>query len=114
VLQRAETAHVLGPLLRAAPPRRTAVRLLIPAPGRDAAAAAAALRDLADYLQQRSRCGVVRLPACDEREGGGAAPARTLYLIPPAAGVAAALGAPEPAGESGAMLWALVLPGDAK
>jgi hypothetical protein len=95
VLARAETAHVLDVLLRACRPEDAALRRLVPL------SEAGELRSFSGYLYERRRCGVVRL----------AAPARLLYLIPPAPAVAAALGAAElPRDAPPDFLWALVLP----
>lgn len=95
VLARAETAHVLDVLLRACRPEHAALRRLVPL------SEAGELRSFSAYLFERRRCGVVRL----------AAPARLIYLIPPAPAVAAALGAAEPPRDAPPdFLWALVLP----
>jgi hypothetical protein len=107
VLQRAETAHVLGPLLRACPPRRVALRRLAPAAdaSRDDVAA---LSEFAAYLAERRRAGIVRLPPAPATSSGQPLP-RTLYLIPHGQGVAEALGVREP--PPGPALWALVMHG---
>jgi hypothetical protein len=105
-MQRAETSHVLGPLLRACAPRRRALRRLAPCEGASAADVAA-LADFAAYLAERKRTGVVRLPPGAATAAGLPATGRTLYLIPHGQGVAEALGVREP--PPGAALWALVM-----
>jgi hypothetical protein len=99
VQARADTAHVLDVLLPSCRADDVALRRLAPntAPGE--------MRAFAAYLLERRRCGVVRL-----RKEPGDEP-RLLYLIPPAPGVAAALGAEEAARDAPPVfLWALTLP----
>ncbi len=105
---------MLGPLLRACPPRRVALRRL--APSADASRDdVAALAEFAAYLAERRRAGIVRLPLRESSSSGATSAAgqpplpRTLYLIPHGQGVAEALGVRE--GPPGAALWALVMHG---